>query len=132
MNSQEIELIARTHSHLYEKDSFNNLKGIYKELASSILGDSIYCIKDDTDEYLKQLGWQLKESAVFVKTDLTYHAFTALGYEELIRFMTNPKKYVNEIPSFNWTIEYDRNNQHYYNILRYLLEFSLHYGIKFE
>ena len=132
MNSQEIELIARTHSHLYEKDSFNNLKGIYKELASSILGDSIYCIKDDTDEYLKQLGWQLKESAVFVKTDLTYHTFTALGYEELIQFMLNPKSYVEDIPEYDDVQEYNRDNQHYYNILRYLLEFSLHYGIKFE
>lgn len=131
MTPQEIELIARNHSDIYGKDSFTNLKGVYKELASSFLGGSLYSIKDDADDYLKQLGWQLKEPAIFTKGELTYHTFTALGYEELIQFMTNPRKYVSEIPSYNQTIEYDRN-ENYYGILQYLLEFSLHYGIKFE
>lgn len=131
MTPQKIELIARNHSDVYGKDSFTNLKGVYKELASSFLGGSLYLLKDNADDYLKQLGWQLKEPAIFTKGELTYHTFTALGYEELIRFMTNPRKYVNEIPSYNRTIEYDRNED-YYNILQYLLEFSLHYGIKFE
>lgn len=127
MTSQEIEQIARLHSVPYKE-----LTGIYEKLPTILLGQEIYHSKYDFDEYLKQLGWKSNEIAIYIKNDLRYHVFTALGYEELIRFMTNPKEYINEIPDYDWVSEYNSQNKCRYRILQYLLEFSLHYGIKFE
>ena len=79
------------------------------------------------------MKWIKESEALYLKDERTYHIYGALGYEELIRFMMNPRTYVSNIPSFNWVSEYERsNNKYYYDILQYLLEFSLHYGIKFE
>lgn len=132
MELEQIKQIARNHSNRYGK--FSELTGIYKELPASYLGENAFQIigHAGVNARLKQLGWIEESSSIYSDNTDSYHIYDVFGYEELIQFMLNPKLYVNTIPEYNWRQEYDRDNQHYYNILRYLLEFSLHYGIKFE
>ena len=132
MELEQIKQIAKNHSPQFGK--FNELTGIYKELPASFLGESKLQIigYDKVNSRLKQLGYIEKSSSIYSDITVSYHIYTAFGYEELIQFMLNPKSYVEDIPEYDDVQEYNRDNQHYYNILRYLLEFSLHYGIKFE
>lgn len=132
MELDQIKQIAKKHSHQFGK--FIELTGIYKKLPVSFLGESKLQIvgHDEANARLKQLGYIEKSPSIYSDTTVLYHIYTAFGYEELIQFMLNPKLYLDDIPEYDWTREYNRDNQNYYNILQYLLEFSLHYGIKFE
>lgn len=133
MDLEQIRQIARNHCSQYGK--YAELTGIFKELPGCILGESRLQIigRDKAEVSLNEMEWVEESESIYSKDGRTYHIYNALGYEELIRFMMNPRNYVSNIPSFNWVPEYERNNnQDYYDILQYLLEFSLHYGIKFE
>jgi len=132
MELEQIKQIARNHSKQFGKNT--ELTGIYKKLPASYLGENTLRIIGyaGVNARLKQLGYIEKSSSIYSDTTDSYHIYTAFGYEELIQFMLNPKLYMENIPEYDWTQEYNRDNQHYYNILQYLLKFSLHYGIKFE
>lgn len=132
MEFEQIKQIARNHCSQY--GYYAELTGVFKELPGCILGESrLYIIGIDKAEVsLNEMGWTKESEAIYSKEGRTYHVYGALGYEELIRFMMNPQFYVANIPPFSYSSEYEYNNEYHYNILQYLLEFSLHYGIKFD
>lgn len=132
MDLEQIRQIAKNHCHLFGE--YGKLTGIFKELPGSVLGENHLQIIgfDKAKINLNEMGWLQESEGLYSKEGIIYHIYIALGYEELIRFMLNPRCYVSNIPSFDWTTDHPGSNEYNYAILQYLLEFSLHYGIKFE